>query len=187
MMNCDEARERIALEASSRDAALAEHLAACPGCSAYRRANVRLDSVLRQELRWEPSAALTAQLLAIAALPAAALASARPIALRPRPKEWYVKLVYLLTLAVVGVSVAVAWQVAAMLSAQMGLSGAMAELAAGPGRALADLTRQLPEARQVLDLMARARDLAMWLLMVAILWRMAEQYGPRRAVQQAGS
>jgi hypothetical protein len=170
------------------DAALAEHLAGCAGCAAYRRTHRALDGVLRAELRWEPPAALTAQLLAFAALPAAALAAARPVTLRPRPKDWYVKLVYLLTLAVVGVSVGVAWQVAGMLSAQMGLSGALAELTAGPGRALAQLTAQLPEARTALDLLQRARDLTMWLLMVAILWRLGEQYGTGRSLgQQAQS
>ena len=184
MMTCDDARDRIALEPTSDDAALLAHLAGCPRCQAYRRRHQALDGALHTELRWEPPAALTAQLLALAALPAAALAAACPVPLRPRPKEWYVKLVYLLTLAVIGVSVAVAWQVAGMLSAQMGLSAALAELAAGPGRALAEITRQLPEARSVIELLGRARDLAMWLLMVAILWRLAELYGPRANASQ---
>ncbi|HWQ14221.1 MAG TPA: anti-sigma factor [Roseiflexaceae bacterium] len=185
MMICDEVRERIALEPTTMDAALAGHLAGCAGCAAYQRTQSALEGVLRAELRWEPPPALTAQLLAIAALPAAALAAARPVPLRPRPKEWYVKLVYLLTLAVIGVSVAVAWQVAGMLSAQMGLSGALAELAAAPGRTLAQLTTQLPEARTALEVLQRARDLIMWLLMVAILWRLGEQYGAGRMGQQA--
>jgi short subunit fatty acids transporter len=83
------------------------------------------------------------------------------------------------------VSVAVAWQFTAMLSAEMGLSGALAELAAGPGRVLAELARQMPEGQSVLALLGRVRDLSMWLLMVAILWRLGEQYGPRtqRSVQ----
>ena len=179
MMTCDEARELLALEPTSADIRLAAHLGGCPRCAAYQRRHRALDGALRTEMRWEPPAALTAQLLAFAALPAAALATARPVALRPRPKEWYVKLVYLLTLAVIGVSIAVAWQVAGMLSAQMGLSATLAELAAAPGRALAQLTQQLPEARTALDLLQRARDLMMWLLMVAILWRLGEQYGPR--------
>lgn len=187
MMTCDDARAKIALEPAGADPALLDHLSGCPGCAAYRRHHQALDGVLRHELRWEPPAALTAQLLMLASLPAAALAAARPVPIRPRPKEWYVKLVYLLTLAVIGISIAVAWQVAAMLSAEMGLSAALAQLAAGPGRALAQLTQQLPEAQTALALLQRARDLAMWLLMVAILWRLGEQYGPRRGMQQAGS
>ncbi|MFO7166990.1 MAG: anti-sigma factor [Chloroflexota bacterium] len=180
-MTCDEAREKLALEPTSADVLLAEHLAGCERCAAYRRKHQALDGVLRAELRWEPPPALTAQLLAIAVNPATWVSASRPA---PRPKEWYVKLVYLLTLAVIGVSIALAWQVAAMLSAQMGLSAVLAELAAAPSRALADLTQQLPEARTALDLMGRARDLMMWLLMVAILWRLAELYGPGWGSQQ---
>jgi hypothetical protein len=185
MMTCDDAREQIALEPTSADTALLTHLAGCERCAAYQRRHRALDGVLRDELRWEPPAALTAQLLAFAAMPAAVLAAARPVALPPRPKEWYVKLVYLLTLAVIGVSVAVAWQVAGMLSAQMGLDAALAALAAGPGNALAELTRQLPEAQSTLALLGRARDLSMWLLMVAILWRLGEQYGGGARAGQA--
>lgn len=182
MLTCEDARELIAIAPTSDDAALVAHLATCPRCQAYRRRHQALDGALHTELRWEPPAALTAQLLALAALPAAALAAARPVPLRP--KEWYVKLVYLLTLAVIGVSVAVAWHVAGMLSAQMGLGDVLAHLAGGPARALAEITRQLPEARSVIELLGRARDLAMWLLMVAILWRLAELYGPRASAGQ---
>ncbi|MEN9935967.1 MAG: hypothetical protein RLZZ387_2546 [Chloroflexota bacterium] len=187
MMTCEAAREKLALEPMAADAALLEHVAGCEGCAAYRRTHRALDGALRVETRWEPPAALTAQLLVLASLPAVALATARPVPIRPRPKEWYVKLVYLLTLAVVGVSIAVALQVAAMLGAQMGLSGALAELGAAPGRALAQLTAQLPEAQAVLGLLQRARDTAMWLLMVAILWRMGELYGPRPVQQPQAS
>jgi hypothetical protein len=185
MLTCDDAREQIALEPNNSDPAIVTHLGRCATCRNYRRRHTALDAALRPELRWEPSAALTAQLLALAALPASALAVARPVALRPRPKEWYVRLVYLLTLAVIGVSVAVAWQFTAMLSAEMGLSGALAELAAGPGRVLADLARQMPEGQSVLALLGRVRDLSMWLLMVAILWRLGEQYSPRRGTSQS--
>jgi hypothetical protein len=175
MMTCEQARERLALEPATDDTALADHLASCERCGAYRRKHQTLDGVLRSELRWDPPTALTSQLLALAASPALWVSVARP---PERPKEWYVRLVYLLTLAVIGVSIAVAWQVATMLSAQMGLNAVLVELAAAPSRALADITSQLPEARTAIDLIGRARDLAMWLLMVAILWRLGEQYGP---------
>jgi hypothetical protein len=178
MLTCDQARNAIALDPMSEDGVLAMHLAGCPRCVAYRRRHQRLDDTLRTELRWEPPAALSAQLLALAVMPAATRAVLRAPRPGSHPKEWYVKLVYLLTLAVIGVSLAVAWQVVGMLSAQIGLAAALASLAAAPGRALAEITRQLPEAQTALDLLARARDLAMWLLMVAILWRLAEQYRP---------
>ena len=101
MIDCNEARELLALEPTSENEALQTHLVSCARCAHYRRQHQVLDVLLPSELRWEPPAALTAQLLALAAAGPAAL-MAPPLVARRGPKRWYVTIVYLLTAAAIG-------------------------------------------------------------------------------------
>ncbi|NWG22394.1 MAG: anti-sigma factor [Chloroflexi bacterium] len=170
MMNCNDARALLALDpgAGSDDDRLNEHIAACPACAAYQRRNRAIDMALRDELRWEVPAALTAQLVAIALQgPHFSLAS--------RPRRWYVVVVYTLTLMVMAVSLAVAWNIGVSLTAQIGLGDALARALAAPGQWLADLTRSLPESRYVIDFALRVRDQLLWLLLVAVLWAILDR------------
>lgn len=102
MFTCDAARDMLALEPTSTDSALHKHLADCQTCAAYGRRSQTLDVLLRAELRWEAPSDLTTRLLA--------LAVSVPIMPQPaRPSRWYVNLIYILTVAVVAISLAVAW------------------------------------------------------------------------------
>jgi len=178
MINCDEARELLALEPTSEDNALQSHLAHCQSCSRYRRPHQALDVALRAELQWQAPAALTAQLLAMAAIGPAALAVAHAPA-RPRPKRWYVIVVYLLTATAIGLSLAIAWQLAAMLAAQMGLGEALRQLLAAPGQGYEQLVGMLPISRTAIDYFMKARQQLLWLLAVAVLWAVVDKWNPQ--------
>ena len=187
MIDCNAAREALALQPSNDDAELRDHLDQCSMCAAYRKQHQALDVVLRDELRWEAPTALTARLLALAVDPAALtdvpltlsqpdkLAMPRPrqpIALpaRSRPKRWYVTAVYVLTAAVIGLSLAVAWQFFGMLAVQVGIDTALTQLMAAPAQGLSQLARALPESRYLIDFFLKVRTQLMWLLLVAVLW-----------------
>ena len=173
MLTCDAAREALALEPSSDDQALVEHLAECSQCSAYGRRSQALDVVLRAELRWEVPTDLTARLLSLAAAPAIIYT------LPSRPSRRVVTLVYILAVAVVALSLAVVLQFMGLLAAQLGLADALTELFAMPGRVVQQLTVSLPESRYALDLLLRARDQLIWLLLIAIVWIGVDRWGPR--------
>lgn len=187
MMTCDDARDALALQPMLDDPALDTHLAGCAGCTRYRRQQRALDGVLRTELAWEAPAALTARLAALAANPAAALAEPTPApavlapslaaALAPsapamiaRPKPWIVATVYLLTAALVAVSLLVAWQVVGAVAPQFELSGLLTQLLALPERAQSYINQKLPQSRYAIDLFLQVRVQLMWLLLVAVLW-----------------
>lgn len=166
MMTCNEARALLALKPDTADedsAELTEHLASCGACAVYRRRNQVIDATLRDELRWEVPAALTAHLMAIALQRPMLL----PIA---RPRRWYVIVVYVLTLLVMGVSLAVAWQIGAIVASQIGLGAAIGQMLALPGQWLSQLSQSLPESRYVIDFALRVRDQLLWLLLAAVLW-----------------
>jgi len=146
MIDCNEARELLALEPASEDAALQGHLEGCVSCTRYRRPHQALDMALRAELQWKAPPALTAQLLAIAVAGPMALVAPQFMA-RQRPKRWYVTVVYLLTAAAIGLSLAIAWQFLVLLAAQIGLGDALTQLLAAPSQGLAQLMRALPLSR----------------------------------------
>jgi hypothetical protein len=118
---------------------------------------------VRPAFRWEAPTELTASLLALAANPSLNI---RVI----RPSRWYVSLVYVLTIAVVALSLAVAWQFISAMAHQLGVADMLTEIVAIPGRAVLQLTETMPESRYAVDLFLRARDQLLWLLLVAILW-----------------
>jgi hypothetical protein len=187
MIDCNAAREALALQPSNNDSEVREHLAQCSACASYRNQSQALDVVLRAELRWEAPAALSERLLALAADPAAltdvplvlsqrdhlVLPQSMPPAAAsagPRPKQWYVTAVYVLTAAVIGLSLAVAWQFFGMLATQVGIDTALTQLMAAPAQGLSLLARALPESRYVIDFLLKVRTQLMWLLLVAVLW-----------------
>jgi hypothetical protein len=199
MIRCDEARETLALQPSSEDAALQEHLEQCVACANYRRQHQALDVVLRAELYWQAPAALSASLLALAGDPAQApaIAPLRPgfdsaeqvdqpmlrraqlTRLQParsRPQSWYVTLVYVLTAAIVGLSLVVAWQFVGALALEVGISTALTQLLAAPAQGLTQLTQVLPESRYVIAFFFKVRDQLMWLLLVAVLWAVLDKW-----------
>lgn len=165
MMTCNEARAQLALSAdfNDADANLHQHLAECAACAAYRRRNSAIDAALRDELRWEVPSVLTAQLMAIA-LQGSYLT---PVA---RPRRWYVIVVYILTLLVMGVSLALAWQIGAIVAMQIGLGDMLNQMLAAPSQWLAQLSQSLPQSQAVIDFALRVRDQLLWLLLAAVLW-----------------
>jgi hypothetical protein len=181
MFTCDAARDMLALEPTSTNPTLLNHLDDCPTCAAYGRRSQTLDVLLRAELRWEAPTTLTAQLLALAAT-----APALP-PLPARPNRWYVSLIYALTVAVVAISLAVAWQLLSSIALQLGVVDVFTQLLALPGSVLQQITHIMPESRYAIELFTRVRDQLIWLLLVAIVWAALDRwnvptFAPQRQV-----
>ncbi len=136
-----------------------------------------LDQILRQELRWEVSPMLTAQLLALVPGAPAVIALARP-------KPWYSMLVLVLTAVAIGLSLAVAWQVYSVVGAELGLGAMLAQLREAPGIGLQRLYDALPASRQFVALLVAVRDQLHWLLLAVVLWLALDGWQPRRAPQR---
>jgi hypothetical protein len=181
MIDCNEARERLALEPDSEDTSLQGHLAQCERCARYRRPYQALDMALRAELYWEAPAELTNRLLALAGGPAALTAV---MAERARPKRWYVTIVYLLTAAAIGLSLAVAWQFFGLLAAQIGLGDALAYLLSAPPQGFDQLTRMLPVSPGAIDFALKVREQLLWLLLVAVLWAVVDKWNPQFSLRR---
>ncbi|HEX9373810.1 MAG TPA: hypothetical protein VF897_22550 [Roseiflexaceae bacterium] len=188
MIDCNDVRETLALQSLIEDAALEEHLDTCAACAKYRRQHQALDLVLRAEMHWDAPAALTARLLALTGAPELVLPGSAPVArtpraqaapARPQPKGWYVTLVYALTLAVVGLSLLVAWQFVGSLTPQVELGAALTQLLALPGQGLRYLTEALPQSRIAIDMFLRLRTQLMWLLLVVVLWAALDKWNPQ--------
>ena len=174
MIMCDAVRAALALEPESADSIVSEHTATCPSCAAYRLRTQTLDVLLRHEMHWEAPAELTNRLMMMAAAPWAAA----PMVVA-RPQRWYVRVVYVLTLVILGLSLALAWQMAVGITAQLGLFDSLNQILAMPGWALQQLTAARPESRYVIEFVLRARDQLMWLLLAAVLWVALERVNPR--------
>jgi hypothetical protein len=168
MLNCDETRDLLALDPASDDPEIDAHLETCQPCGLYRRKSEALDTLLRPAMHWDAPADLTAALLALAANPARAIT-------RHQPSRWYVTLVYLLTVAIVALSVAIAWRFLGVVATQIGLLDMLTELVALPARGLQQLTLALPESRYAVDFFLRVRDQLLWLLAAAVLWATIER------------
>lgn len=182
MIDCDNAREQMALLPSGDDENLREHLAECALCASYRRQHQALDLVLRAELQWQAPAALTARLLALTGTTALAAPRIAPFAARPRPKGWYVTTVYALTMVSIALSLLVAWQFFGLLAMEIGLDSALAWLLNAPAQGLAQLTQftqALPESRYAIAFFLKVRDQLMWLLIVAVLWVAMDRWNPQ--------
>jgi hypothetical protein len=193
MMTCDEIREMLALQPLIEDAAIEKHLDQCMACTKYQRQHQALDVLLRAELHWEAPTALTERLMALAAaaaapaeaalLPSAAPQVIAPQAIaRPRsqiapaqPQAWFVTSVYVLTLAIIALSLLVAWQVIGSLTSQVDPGVLLTQLLALPGQGLAYLNQKLPESRYAIDFFLRVRVQLLWLLLVAVLWAVLDK------------
>ena len=186
MITCKEARELLALEPASEDAALQQHLGECERCGSYRRPHQALDVALRAEMHWQAPAGLTAQLLALAASGPAALTAPQAVA-RPRPRRWYVIVVYLLTATAIGLSLAIAWQIAGLVAAQIGLGAALSQLLAAPAQGFEQLLQWLPVSPGAVSVLLRAREQLMWLLLVAVLWAVIDTWNPQFTVRRQTS
>ncbi|HET9223759.1 MAG TPA: anti-sigma factor [Roseiflexaceae bacterium] len=179
MIDCNEVRELLAVEPAPEDEALHSHLAQCERCARYRRPQQALNAVLRAELQWQVPAALTAHLLALAATGPAAL-----IMTRPQPKRWYVVVVYLLTAAAIGLSLAVAWQFFGLFAAQIGLSALLEQALAVPGQWLDQITQTLPVSPAAIQFLLKAREQLLWLLLVAVLWAVVDKWNPQFSLRR---
>ena len=176
-MICNDVRDLLALDPKSEDSVVRAHLGECEICAGYRRQHQTLDVVLRAEMRWEAPAALTAQLLALVNAPALAVPQAAPQAhVRERPRGWYVTAVYVLTAAVVALSLLIAVQLVGALADHVSIGAAITQLLALPGQGLLYVTQVLPQSRYVLDFILRVRDQLMWLLLVAVLWAALDKW-----------
>ncbi len=132
-----------------------------------------LDSVLRQELRWEAPPELTARLLNL-------IPGAPPLAVAtPRPKSWYSFLVLVLTAVAIGLSLAVAWQVYSAVGAELGLAAVIEQLRYAPAIGLQRLYEALPASRQVVAVVVAVRDQLHWLLLAIVLWLALDGWQPR--------
>jgi len=191
-MNCNDIRELLALQPSIDDTSLQQHLDQCLSCAGYRRRHQALDGALRAELHWQVPAALATRLLALASAPAEVQpleSAARPEIVahgvvrqatlshtRPRPRGWYVAAVYILTAAVIALSLLVALQLFGELTAQVSIGAALTQLYALPAQGLSYLTQTLPESRFLIDFFLRVRDQLMWLLLIAVLWAALDKW-----------
>jgi hypothetical protein len=179
MVECNDVRELLAVEPATEDEALQSHLMQCERCARYRRPQQALNAVLRAELHWQVPAAVTAQLLALAAAGPAALTMALP-----RPKRWYVVVVYLLTATAIGLSLAVAWQFFGLVVAQIGFSAVLEQALAAPGLWLDQLTRTLPVSPGAIQFLLKAREQLLWLLLVAVLWAVVDKWNPQFSLRR---
>jgi hypothetical protein len=182
MTDCEQTREQLALHPHSDDERLNQHLVECPACASYRRPHQALDAVLRTEMHWEAPAALTARLLALTAAAPIAAPIAVHLGARPRPKGWYVTIVYVLTMLAISLSLLVAWQFFGLLATQIGLGDALTRLVAAPAQGLAQLTQLAqaqPESRYLIAFFLKVRDQLTWLLLVAVLWAALDRWNPQ--------
>jgi hypothetical protein len=179
MIDCNDVRELLAVEPVAEDEALQSHLMQCERCARYRRPQQALNAVLRAELHWQAPAALTAQLLALATAGPAALTMARP-----RPKRWYVVVVYLLTATAIGLSLAVAWQFFGLLVAQIGLGAILEQALTVPELWLEQLVQTLPVSPGAIQFLLKAREQLLWLLLVAVLWAVVDKWNPQFSLRR---
>jgi len=103
---------------------------------------------------------------------------------RQRPKRWYVTVVYLLTAAAIGLSLAIAWQFLVLLAAQIGLGDALTQLLAAPSQGLAQLMRALPLSPSTIDLFLKVREQLLWLLLAAVLWAVVDKWNPQFSIRR---
>ena len=137
-----------------------------------------LDQILRQELRWDVTPLLTAQLLAL--IPG-------PPVLMPtlvRPKSWYRLLVLVLTAVAIGFSLAMAWQIYSLLGTQLGIEMMLTQIQDAPGAGLQQLYDALPISRQFVGVLVAVRNQLHWLLLAVVLWLALDGWQPRRLSQR---
>jgi anti-sigma factor RsiW len=169
-MNCNEARDRLAL--GERDTQLEEHMGSCPSCARYGQRQHALDSALRPEMMMAAPAELTLRLLML--VPGGAPA-------RVAPRRWYVRLVYTLTVAAIGVSLAVAVQLYALLAVQLGLPDALGALRQAPADGLSWLYATLPPSRYIVPSLLAVRDQLHWVLLALLGWAALDRSYARQA------
>lgn len=139
------------------------------------------DRALRSELRWETPPELTTRLLALVAdAPAFSSFSSAAGSLyaRAQPKPWYTTVVMLLTAVVVGLSLAIAWQIYGALGAQLGMGELWQQIQLMPAMGLKWLYEELPITRYVLAVLSSVRDQLHWLLLAAVLWLALDGWSP---------
>lgn len=183
MTLCDEIRNELALHPTTNDPEIQSHLEQCDVCAAYARRHETLNTMLQVEMRWQSPPALTEHLLTLVAA-APVMHEAVLWAPYSRPKRWHVTLFYLLTIILVGISTAMAWQLFGFVIAEMGVQDILVQLIAVPAQWLTQLTQTLPESRYLIDFFLRVRDQLVWLLLAAVLWAALDTWHPQLNIRQ---
>jgi len=171
-MDCTEARKLLAVGDQAAD--LASHVDGCPACAGYAHRQRALDTALRPELMLQAPAELTLRLM---------LLVPGNVAVRVPPKRWYVLLVYVLTVAAIAVSTAVAFQFYSLLATQVGLAEALVSLRAAPAAGLHWLYTTLPQSRYVVTPLLALRDQLHWVLLVLLMWAALDRARPAQAAE----
>lgn len=130
-----------------------------------------LDRLLRVELHWEAPADLTVRLLQL-------IPHATQPPVRSAPNRWYSRIMFLLTIAIMTLSLAIAWWVYGMIIAELGLTVLIEQLRSIPLLLLQQLYMSFPALRLFVDLLASVQDQLHWLLLAMILWLAADSWQP---------
>jgi hypothetical protein len=133
-----------------------------------------LDRLLRVELHWEAPPDLTVRLLSL--IPDTPQPYVPPI--RSASHGWYSRLVLLLTMALMTLSLAIAWWVYGTISAELGLTVLIEQLRSTPQLLLQQLYLLFPALHLFVDLLASVQDQLHWLLLAMILWLAADSWQP---------
>jgi len=84
----------------------------------------------------------------------------------------------LLTIAIMTLSLAIAWWVYGMIIAELGLTVLIEQLRSIPLLLLQQLYMSFPALRLFVDLLASVQDQLHWLLLAMILWLAADSWQP---------
>ncbi len=157
-MTCNDVSTKIAV--GDLDAAAHAHVLACAQCASYAQRNAQVDRSLRDELLLVAPTTLTLQLLALAHR---GVGKTHPVG----------RVLVALTLILVGAVTLLAGRLVGLLLAQLGISDPAGEVLAQISQALNVLTLS-PQSLQILY---TVRDAAIWLLVTATAWTVADQSG----------
>jgi hypothetical protein len=146
-----------------------------------------LDRVLRDELRWQTPPDLSARLMALVPQTALVVSLYSVPIERPRANPWYSTLVLLLTTLALGISMAIAWQIASSLGAEFGLVGIWEQIRAWPELALQWLFSTVPASRALVAMLESVRDQLHWLLLALVFWLALDGWQPQRRRPQQTS
>ncbi len=128
-----------------------------------------LDAALRRELRWEAPPELTERLLQ--------LVPSSPPVVTPLPRWRFALAIVLIGLTVLLSIVGMSY-VYQVLLFQFGLEAMFSQLEAMPDRLLQMLYDTVPFTRDVISLIALARDQLHWLLLALVLWVLLDSWQP---------
>ncbi len=158
-----------------------------------QRAENAFEQALQAELYWTTPPELTTQLLAlIPSIPVThnfeGVMDAMQLPSRYRqPEPRYPTPLLIVTAMVVGISLAIAWQIYSLIGAQLGLEVWWYQIQVFPDLGIKWLYDTVPVMRYVLALFSSIRHQLHWLLMAAILWLALDGWTPSFMIQRRSS